>query len=357
MKNQKLSYKAAATYALTICVMIFLIVGVIAFFGRAAFVPTDPAPFEHARPEWDEAIWMVIIGFLTIYVYLFLLFTLNFKILESNIPGKWKTVSAILATLIAAFIQNTIVFHIQIILMDIEPVDPRMWAGNLAKDVVFAAIVIFSSQIAYLSSKKQQMALEYETMKAENARSRFEALKNQLNPHFLFNTFNTLDSLIQEDTGKARDYLHQLSSVFRYVMPNKELTTLEEELKFTGSYSSLMQLRYEDGLIFDFDIDERLLKYEIVPLSIQTLVENAIKHNIISTEQPLTIRVATGNDNTVTVSNPVQPKKTPESGAGIGLSNLNERFRLKFQKDITITNIDNTFTVILPLRAPESKNT
>lgn len=358
MKNQKLSYKAAALYALFIYIMIFLIVGVLAYFGRAAFMPTDAPIDELSHPDWDESnVTMPIVGVITSYIFLFILFALNFKILESNIPGRWRSITAILLTLVVAFILNSITFHLQTALWDIDFWDPRMRLGNIAKDFVLAAIVIFSSQIAYLSYKKQQMALEYETMKAENARSRFEALKNQLDPHFLFNTFNTLDSLIQEDTDKARNYLHQLSSVFRYVMPNKELTTLEDELKFTHNYSSLMQLRYEDSLVFDSDIDINMLHYELVPLSIQTLVENAIKHNVISAEQPLVIRIATGNDDTITISNTIQPKKTPESSSGIGLSNLNERFRLKFQKDISITKSDNTFVVTLPLRAPENKNT
>lgn len=362
MKNQKLSYKAAALYALFIYIMITLIVGVLAYFGRAAFMPTHPPADEIPRPNWeDSSMIMPIMGFVASYIFLFVLFSLNFKILESNIKGMWKNITAILLTLIAAFVLNNITFYLQSVLWGIEVSDMRMHMhmriGSMAKDFVLAAIVIFSSQIAYLSSKKQQMALEYETMKAENARSRFKSLKNQLDPHFLFNTFNTLDSLIQEDTKKAQDYLHQLSSVFRYVMPNKELTTLEDELEFTHSYSSLMQLRYEDNLVFDSDIDKNMLRYEIVPLSIQTLVENAIKHNVISAEQPFVIRIATGSNNTITVSNPLQPKKTPESGSGIGLSNLNERFRLKFQKDILISNSDNTFAVTLPLKAPKNENT
>jgi LytS/YehU family sensor histidine kinase len=215
-------------------------------------------------------------------------------------------------------------------------------------------IIIFISQILLLSQKRRYAELNYEAMKAENANSRFEALKNQLDPHFLFNTFNTLDSLIQEDPEGARNYLQQLSAVFRYVMPNKELTTLGDELEFTRNYNDLMQLRYEDCLIFEFDIDENFLHYQIVPLSIQTLVENAIKHNVISADTPFTIKISVGPEPIVTVINQIRPKKTSQSGSGIGLSNLSERFKLKLQKEIIITNVNGVFKVTLPLLTPES---
>lgn len=351
MKSNKLSYKAAAIYAAAIYVVIFLLAGVILYFGKSAFIPGE----EMARPDWDFNPWFPVLGFVTSYLYLFLLFALNFKILESDIRSRKKSIIAVLATLGAALILNTGFLGIQSALLDIDFWNSHARGGALARDLILAVITIFTSQIAYLSNKKQQIALEYESMKAENAQSRFEALKNQLDPHFLFNTFNTLDSLIGEDTAKARDYLHQLSSVFRYVMPNRDITTLAEELDFTRNYSTLMQLRYEQGLIFEFNIDERYMNYEIVPLSIQTLVENAIKHNVVSLDEPLVVRISTGSDNTVTVSNVVQPKKTPEQGGGIGLSNLAERFRLKIQKDISISNSDGVFSVSLPLRKPDDK--
>lgn len=353
MKNKKLSYKAAALYAAGIYFLIFLMIGVLMFFGRSAFVPVEEAP----RPDWESNMLMPITGFVVSYLYLFALFLVNFKILESNIKGRKKSIIAIGSTLVTAIILSSAFFGIQTLIID---ADSDIWnsharLGSLVKDLILAIIVIFSAQIIYLSNKKQQMALEYESMKAENAKSRFEALKNQLDPHFLFNTFNTLDSLIQEDPTKAHDYLHQLTSVFRYVMPNKDLTTLEEELNFTRNYSSLMQLRYEENLIFEFDIEERLLNYEIVPLSVQTLVENAIKHNVISPKHPLVIRISTNADDSVTVSNVIQPKKTPESGGGIGLSNLAERFKLKIQKEISIRKVDGYFSVDLPLRQPGKK--
>ena len=349
MKNKKLSYKDAAKYATGIFVLVSLTVWMLMHFGSSAFIPTGEKP--HFVRDFNQLV--PIVGAIGTFVYLFLLFVLNFKILESKIKDRWKSVVVILVTLAAAFIFNFIMSLIIESMINVDDMDPNARIEPLVRNLVFAAIVYFLSLVTYLSTKKQQMALEYEAMKAENARSRFEALKNQLDPHFLFNTFNTLDSLIQEDPARARNYLQQLSSVFRYVMPNKDLSTLEDELKFTRSYNDLMQLRYEDSLVFEFNIDEKYLHYEIVPLSIQALVENAIKHNIITLESPLVISITVGPEPVVTVSNEIRPKKTAQSGSGIGLSNLVERFKLKLQKEIIISDAGGIFTVILPLHSPE----
>ncbi len=349
MKNAKLSYSDAAKYATIIFVSISLMIFIIMYFGSSAFFPSGEKP----RFERDDVHrWAPVFGAIEMYLYVFILFTINFKILESDIVGRKKIIIAILSTVATAFI----FFFIMTLFMpffarvDNHPPDVRI--GPLIKNLFLAAIVFFMSLIIYLSSQKQKMILEFEAMKAENARSRFEALKNQLDPHFLFNTFNTLDSLIEEDPEKARGYLQQLASVFRYVISNKEFTTLENELEFARSYNNLMQLRYENSLMFEFNIDEQYLNYGIVPLSIQTLIENAIKHNVISAEQPFVIRIVVGPDPVVTVSNEIRPKKHLQSGSGIGLSNLTERFRLKLQKEIEISDKDGVFTVTLPLEIP-----
>ncbi|MDA3817488.1 MAG: histidine kinase [Prolixibacteraceae bacterium] len=350
MKNVRLSYIDAFKYATIIFVLVSLLVLLLLYFGTSAFIPTGE------RPHFDRGFnrWMPVIGALETYLYLFVLFAINFKILESKVKGRGKIIIVISATVATAFIFNLIValFIKKVVIEDNIPLYANI--GPLIKNLFFAAIVFFLSLIIYLSSQKQKMVLEYEAMKTENERSRFEALKNQLDPHFLFNTFNTLDSLIEEEPARARNYLQQLSSVFRYVISNKESTTLENELKFAHNYNELMQLRYENSLVFEFHIDEQYLAYRIVPLSIQTLIENAIKHNVISSDTPFVIRVTVGPDPVVIVSNKIIPKKTSQTGSGIGLSNLAERFKLKLQKEIEISDKDGTFTVILPLYPPKN---
>jgi LytS/YehU family sensor histidine kinase len=231
----------------------------------------------------------------------------------------------------------------------INPHPTRAIAGGLFRDNFIAVVVILSSQLMYLSQKQQQTALENEKLQSEYMKTRFMALKNQVDPHFLFNSLNTLYSLIQTDAGKAQEYVQQLSYVFRYTLQNKEIITLEEELKFTLAYCRLMQIRYGDNLQFIRNVDEKYFSYNIVPLSLQILVENAIKHNVVSNRKPLCITFSTSERATIRISNPIQPKKDAESGESIGLSNLSERYRLLWNKEILIRNAGGTFEVEIPL--------
>jgi len=199
--------------------------------------------------------------------------------------------------------------------------------------------------------------MEYERLQAESIQSKYEALKNQIDPHFLFNSLNTLNSLIDISPEKSKDYVRKLSQVFRHALQNKEVATLKEELDFTQSYCSLMQIRYGEALTFIFDIASEALNRSIVPLSLQVLIENAVKHNIINRKQPLTVTVSTSDDNNyIMVSNPVQRTKIEEKGEGIGLPNLSERYRLKWHKNIVIRELNNEFSVTIPLIDDESDN-
>ena len=133
------------------------------------------------------------------------------------------------------------------------------------------------------------------------------------------------------------------------------MATLEEELNCVEAYCNMMQIRYGDNLRFDFDIDAKYLKYNVLPLSIQGLIENAIKHNTISKRQPLTVKIATDAQSRIKVSNPIQPKVTEEVGNGIGLANLTERYRLRWDENVEISNDGTIFGVTLPLK--ENRNT
>jgi LytS/YehU family sensor histidine kinase len=151
------------------------------------------------------------------------------------------------------------------------------------------------------------------------------------------------------DSEKAQEYVQQLSCVFRYTLQNKGIITLKEELDFTLAYCDLMQIRYGENLQFIRAIDERYYTYSIVSLSLQTLVENAIKHNVVSNRQPLSITLSTSERGTISVSNPVQAKKESERGENIGLSNLAERYRLIWKREIVIRNTGGLFEVEIPL--------
>jgi LytS/YehU family sensor histidine kinase len=173
-------------------------------------------------------------------------------------------------------------------------------------------------------------------------------LKNQVDPHFLFNSLNTLDGLIGMDDDRAHEYVQNLSQVFRYAIGNKEIARLDEELNFTESYALLMKIRYGENIQIQYNIEEKYRLWYIMPISLQLLVENAIKHNVISSKHPLVITIETTPNDSIRVLNAIQLKKEAEPGEGIGLANLTERYELLFQKEVSIT-ITDIFSVEIPL--------
>jgi LytS/YehU family sensor histidine kinase len=284
------------------------------------------------------------------FLVAFLLYLLNFYLLKhKGLVRKGKTVYVSSIVLLCTAAISLVCTIIQMQFDDFGPHPDRAIVGGLFRDYFIAVVVILSSQLIYLSNKQQRTVLENEMLQAEYMKTRFMALKNQVDPHFLFNSLNTLSSLIKTDADKAQEYVQQLSYVFRYTLQNKEINTLEEELKFTLAYCHLMQIRYGDNLQIVQKVDAAYAARSIVPLSLQILVENAIKHNVVSNKQPLSITFSTSENETVTVSNPFQPKKDAESGESIGLSNLAERYRLLWNREIAIRNDGNVFEVEIPL--------
>ena len=169
----------------------------------------------------------------------------------------------------------------------------------------------------------------------------------------LFNSLNTLQSLIRESPPKALDYTQELSHVLRYTLQGNDVqsVTLVEEMQFAEAYIFLMKMRYEENLAFRIDIDASMSKLLLPSMSVQLLIENAIKHNEISNRNPLTISIRTEGE-TLVVCNPIQAKRTPAAGPGIGLDNLAKRYRLLWQREIHISNEDGRFCVRLPLYRP-----
>jgi sensor histidine kinase YesM len=313
-------------------------------YGRSAVMPSER---DHLRLEFQ--INRTLMHFFFNFLVSFLLYLLNFKLLKIKLFPRPKGLFIALTVLIATFIISYVSSLIQIRWEDFPYSRQIFIRGGLFRDYLIAIVVILSSQLLYLYNKQQKTVLENEMLQAEYMKTRFMALKNQLDPHFLFNSLNTLSSLINTDAGKAQEYVQQLSCVFRYTLQSKEIIPLEEELKFTLAYCHLMKIRYGDNLQFIQNIDAKYYTYSIVPLSLQALVENAIKHNVVSNKQPLSITFFTSEKETITVSNPIQPKKDAESGESIGLSNLAERYRLLWNKEIVIRNTEGLFEVEIPL--------
>ncbi|GAB3507256.1 sensor histidine kinase [Emticicia fontis] len=202
----------------------------------------------------------------------------------------------------------------------------------------------------YSLQRWRESALRASNLEKEKSQVQFDNLKNQLNPHFLFNSLTSLDSLIQENPTLARDFLQQLSKVFRYVLKNKEkgLVSLETELTFIKHYINLLKTRFGESLRVDFDIAEDTLDLQITPVTLQILIENAIKHNIINESNPLTIHIKSEGD-TLVIENNIQKKKQVETSNGQGLANLRTLYSFLSDKEIVINTEEDVFLVKIPL--------
>lgn len=194
-----------------------------------------------------------------------------------------------------------------------------------------------------------------EQLERARAEAELEALKNQIDPHFIFNSLNTLSHLIEEKPEKARLFNDTLADVYRYILQNKarELVFLREELHFLENYYALLKIRFENAVQLHITFDKSLAdQYFILPISLQLLLENAIKHNEFSEENPLPITLAMDND-TLRVFNKVKKKILRKPSSRIGLQNLKERYKLTTGKEVLIEETEAGFTVALPLLKTE----
>lgn len=223
------------------------------------------------------------------------------------------------------------------------------------RDFIISFAVTASCYIFFLVRRHQKNTEEIQELRIENMKSQYEALKNQLNPHMLFNSLNTLRALIRESSSKAQDYTQELSNVLRYMLNANESreVCLSEELEFIEAYTFLLQMRYEENLVFEFNIDGRFNSYVLPPMSLQLLIENAVKHNEISSRKPLKVSVRTDDNGNLSVCNPIQKKIMGSSGTGIGLDNLTRRYKLLYDRDVNVTASEGRFCVTIPLIKPE----
>lgn len=196
----------------------------------------------------------------------------------------------------------------------------------------------------------QENKVKEQKIIAGTASAKFDALKNQLDPHFLFNSLNVLTSLIEEDPRQAQKFTTSLSKVYRYVLEqkNKDLVTVDEELEFARTYVQLLKMRFEDSIVFDIPEAVTNPEARIVPLSLQLLLENAVKHNVVTASRPLHIKVMETNGMLV-VSNNLQEKEVVRNGSGVGLMNIRQRYGLLTSRQLIINKTATDFEVQLPV--------
>ena len=204
--------------------------------------------------------------------------------------------------------------------------------------------------IVYYINKLKDAQIEAQKLKRQTVEAQFEALRHQINPHFLFNSFNVLSNLVYKDADTSAKFIQQLSKVYRYLIYHQEnkLVPLKEELDFINAYLYLLEIRFSENLQVEMEIPQNLNGYHVPPVSLQLLIENAIKHNVLSQAQPLNIKL-TLDEGYFSVINNLQLKTGVEESTGLGLNNIVKRYQFLSDKPVQIENNNEFFKVSIPL--------
>lgn len=334
----------------------------VAFF--IAFVLTSlNLTFIYLGSGFDKVKQKAFDAFIMYTVYSIPLSLVNgmFFELSKNLKNSWikskriivLTVGSVFLSVITVFIVR---FFIEVVFKGvtyeyfIAYENPQFYLGC----VIIALIANLFFQALDFYQQLQKKKVVKQKVIAGTANAKFDALKNQLDPHFLFNSLNVLSSLIEEDPKSAQNFTTDLSKVYRYVLEqkNKDLILLDEELKFANYYVSLLKMRFEDSI--QFEIPKKAINPEakVVPLSLQLLLENCVKHNVVTSSKPLVINISEEADQLV-VKNNFQPKSIVTKGSGVGLMNIKQRYKLLTNSEVHIEQNKFEFKVRIPILTEE----
>lgn len=278
---------------------------------------------------------------------------------RNRFPALSQTSQRIIAILITCTILTIILRSLNIYFYD----KTRFWGYQFPVEAylhgIFVAllfVIILGGlyEAVYYFRKWKDMAVEAEALKKENLQTQLDTLKRQLSPHFLFNSLGSLSSLIEEDPAKAQDFVSQMSTVYRYLLQSNEsnLTTLQKEMDFIFAYSQMLLTRFPEGLKLEIKIDNAYRDFLVPPLTVQLLLENAVKHNAVLPSRPLTVKVYTTAEGQLVVENNLQRKAPGIKSHKMGLNNLASKYALLNQGSILITESATDFKVQVPLIKP-----
>ena len=274
-----------------------------------------------------------------------------FKLPEKLIP---RIPAEFVLTIIVGVILGTLITVIAGTLMPYEDgLIKNIINNSLITSVINIIMITVIEAISWFNRSRETLIVA-EKLEKENSQIRFETLKSQLNPHFLFNSLNVLSSLIKKDTDKAQNFVDEFSSVYRYTLDviEKPVVELKEELDFAKSYLYLQKIRFDNAVLTEITVDGSKLNNLVPPLAVQTLLENAFKHNRASIESPLNIKIFNEDDVLVVVNN-LQPKIKVADSKGVGLSNLNKRYELLGAKSPQFSITEKEYIAKIPLLKPE----
>jgi LytS/YehU family sensor histidine kinase len=303
----------------------------------------------------------LFIGTAFSFIFALLLIFIDIKIinkLDSFLKLPEKLLPRIPIELVLTITSGCIIgVTVTIIAGTIMPYEDGMIKNVITNSIITSVInIIMISVIEAISwfKRSQDNLILAEKLEKENSQIKYETLKNQLNPHFLFNSLNVLTSLIRKDSEKAQNFVEEFSSVYRYTLDviEKPVVELSEEINFAKSYLYLQKIRFDNAIQMEINIDASKLNHFVPPLAVQTLLENVFKHNKISVENPLIIKIYNQN-NLLFVVNNLQLKMRASESIGIGLSNLIKRYELLSEKLPKFLITEKEYIAKIPLIKPE----
>lgn len=264
-------------------------------------------------------------------------------------PWPWKIASLFLGAALSALYNHPAILQLRGHGRLLDELGPgARWVVVFFRGMLISGVLFLARYYIDLSSRAQRERLENERLLRENLQTRLSSLQDRLSPHFLFNALATLRGIAQND--EAKEYVSRLADVYRRLLGrgDEPTSTLRDELSFLDSYLHILSGRFETALRIERDLDESLLDRRLPALSLQVLVENAVKHNVVSASRPLAIAIR-ARDGEVVVENSLQPRLSVEEGTGSGLGGLAQRYRLLAGAEISVERKDGRFAVRLPL--------
>ena len=283
--------------------------------------------------------------------------TLVFEFLEKRTYKSYNVIKRIVYGILGSTIVTLLtIFVLRIIVQVVifgdsfdHFIENETWSGySFGLWITLTIVSVF--YVIYFYNHYQKSKIKEQKVIAGAASAKFDALKNQLDPHFLFNSLNVLTSLIEENPDSAQKFTTALSKVYRYVLEqkNKELVTVDEELNFARTYMSLLKMRFEDSIIFEIPDKASNPESKVVPLSLQLLLENAVKHNMVTSSKPLHIKIYEDGNHLVVMNN-LQPKQIVKKSSGVGLENIKQRYQLLTERKVYINQREKDFAVAIPM--------
>lgn len=331
----------------------------IAFWSALVIALTEIAR-QYALGDYREAgsIWA---DFAAVFVCNWLIWRFNFFVddYQQNLSSPNSKQLFFFRAALIFTVGTAIVFSVESLVHQFfREEDDNIWFYFL-RGIFHNAVILVIYYAMQLQRRHRNVALENAKLKEENINAQLDLLRQQVNPHFLFNALNTLKSMVKNNDRSASEFIVHLSEVYRYLLQShpRQQVLVREELDMLQSYAYLLKTRFGENFDLVVNLPEKVLITSVPPLTFQLLVENAVKHNVVSMDKPLHIEIFCPDEQHLAVRNNLQPKKTVESSTGTGLENVSHRYRLLGgQSAVEIEKTADHFTVILPIISVKQKS-